>query len=272
MFYYLIFFIISLFAFTDFYKINKVTIMWLFVIILGLMAGLRGSDVGADYIEYVSIFNAVSTIEEILDYKINYSEVHGEPLYLLINSIIKIFTPNPVYLFLFISFLAVSINLYHYKKYSPYFVLSICIYFSHIYLYKDMTQIRTGVAAAILLFSIPYIYYHKFFKFSFVVILASMFHYGAFIMYLVYMFYKLKFTKQRVYFVLFISLFIGHFISWVHVFLDMLYNIHLLPQAVKDYVGWTYDYQLSILNPITMKQVLVIVLLTMYYNILNNYW
>ncbi len=55
-----------------------------------------------------------------------------------------------VFLFVFCA-IAVSINTYFFKKMSPYPVLALALYSAHIFINKDINQIRFGLSSALFL-------------------------------------------------------------------------------------------------------------------------
>lgn len=264
--YYYLFYFISLFMVFDWVRNKNIVYcnMFLFIFILSFFAGLRGEFVGADYGTYVEIFRTVSPLLDVIQGKINYFQLHGEPLFLFLNTLVKVFTDDYAYLFLCVAILSVSINLWHFKKYSPYFVLSVLLYFSHIYFYKEFIQIRAGLAGAILFFAIPYLTQRKFWKFASVVIFASMFHTASMIIFLVYFVNRYDFSKKMIFLFLALAIFAGSF-SWVHLTFSVLADIGILPRGVMNYLEWEkYNYMLGLLNPVTLKQIVVVVFLTLY--------
>src|SRR5574340_297309 len=122
-----------------FIKDRKIVFLLSFcsLVLLTLFAGLR-SYVGPDQATYEDIFLEVPSIFEWSDNWDSLKDIHGEYGYLLVNSIVKLCANNSALLFIVIALIAVSINIYSYYKYSPYVLLSIFIYFTHIFLYKEM--------------------------------------------------------------------------------------------------------------------------------------
>lgn len=263
-----VFIFLCAFCITDFMKKSGFILFNRFFIILLLtfFCGLRGTYVGADYINYMEIFQQVPTLDSLSK---GYNEIHGELLYLFINSIIKTFTFDSVFIFLFIAFLTALINIYNFNKYSHFFILSVLLYFSHFYLNKDFIQIRTALSSAILYFTIPYILNKKFFKFSIVVGIASLIHSAAIVMFFVYFYSFIEFSKKRVFIILAITIILS-FTNWLHLILEILTNYNILPYSVSLYIGSEYDYPLGLSNPITIKQIIILSFFTIYYNFYNK--
>lgn len=218
--YIFIFIFICIFCITDFMKKSQYILFNRFLIILlfTFFCGLRGTNVSSDYINYIEIFEQVPTLDNLFQ---GYEGIHGELLYLFINSFIKMFTTDSIFVFLCIAFLTAFINIYYFNKYSPFFILSVLLYFSHSYLYKDFTQIRAGLSCAILLFTIPYILNKEFLKFLIIVSISSLIHSAAIVMIIVYFYSLVEFSKKRVFIILSIVILFS-FTEWLHLTLEIL--------------------------------------------------
>ncbi|MGA2914921.1 MAG: EpsG family protein [Sedimentisphaerales bacterium] len=181
------------------------------VILILLFAGLRSPDTSDDGKSYISVFLEVPDVLTWLGghFKYSYNILQMEPFYILLCSVIKLFTYNYIWLFLIMAAIAVLVNAYNYFKYSPYVILTLILYFSHPFLYKEMGSIRTGLASAILLFSIGFIYRKKLLQFSAVTAAASLFHFAAFPFFLSYFVNLFDFKKKTLYIILAIAFLIG---------------------------------------------------------------
>ncbi|MFC2099079.1 EpsG family protein, partial [Bacteroidota bacterium] len=169
LFYFLIFLLIALFSL---YK-NEQTKNIFFIccgLLLFFIAAFRG-DIDNDYQGYVNLYNQAATL----------TIIRIEPTFLIISFIVKHLFNNVVYLFIIYSLLGVCIKFYAIKKYTDYYLLSALIYFSNFYIFHEMTQIRVGVASALILLSIVPILDRKFWTFLILIIIAFLFHYSAII-------------------------------------------------------------------------------------------
>lgn len=89
------------------------------------------------------------------------------------------FTYNPLIFFgLFASF-SVGLKLLFLARYSQFWVLSVVVYLSNIYILHDLIQLRAAVASALLLWSLKYIYERRFLYFFGVFFVAFLFHYSS---------------------------------------------------------------------------------------------
>lgn len=112
-----------------------------------------------------------------------------EPLYNAVVYAVTLFTTEPTVLFLLIAILAVGLNTAFYARYSEYFLFAVLLYFVHTFLMRETMQIRAGVAAGIVLWSLPFVERRKPFRFLVLIVCAMGFHLasGAFVLiYLVY--------------------------------------------------------------------------------------
>ncbi|OOF20251.1 EpsG family protein, partial [Salinivibrio sp. IB872] len=126
------------------------------VIILVLFAGFRKAGVGADDLNYIEKFLEIPSFSSWLtgEFIYSFSETRMEPGYLLIGSMIREFSTSYVYLFLSIASISIGLASLNYYRYSKYVFLALTLFFVHTFLYRDINQIRSAIAAAIGLFLI----------------------------------------------------------------------------------------------------------------------
>jgi hypothetical protein len=137
-------------------------------LLLFLMAGFRG-NIDIDYQGYVTLFNKAS----------NLTSIRIEPTFLIISYIAKHLFNNVLFLFLIYALIGVSLNFYAIKKLTDFCLLSVLVYFSNFYLLHEMTQIRVGVASALILLSIKPLLEKKLIPFLIIIAIAFTFHYSA---------------------------------------------------------------------------------------------
>ena len=150
--------------------------------LLILIAGFRSEDICRDYAEYRRYYEGIKSVGNI--YFI-------EPTF----SLITIFTPGIVWLMLIYATLAITIKLYGIKQLTEFYFLSLLLYFSGSFILHEMTQIRVGVSAGLLLLCIEPIYNRKFRKFILISFTAALFHYSALIFLPLYFLKKDKLNK-----------------------------------------------------------------------------
>jgi len=212
--YLFIFFTLSCFALSPYTKQGKalkIPFLMLSYLMLFLFAGLRETGVGADDFVYASKFLEVPDISHWLfgNYSYSYGTVFMEPLYVIYGAFIRLFTDDYVFLFTGVAFLSVTFAVRNYYRYSHYIFLTLLLFFVHTYLYRDINQIRSGVAAAIGLFLIAQIHNKQHIKVWLTLCLASLFHMASFILIFGYVFSFIKVTRKRVTAAYFLALFLG---------------------------------------------------------------
>lgn len=213
--YLFVFAIISIFSLTHFSKElkNYNLIFYIFSsVLLIFFAGLRKNGVGADDISYYNFF--LERTPNLYDWIIgNYiydiKEHFMEPGYVLINSVIKVFSNSYITLFSFMSLFSVGIAAYNYKRYSKYVFLTLLLFFVHTYLYRDMNQIRSALAASICLFLITQFHNREHFKIWFTILLASVFHVASLSVLVVYILSFIRVTRKRAFFAYILFCLIG---------------------------------------------------------------
>jgi hypothetical protein len=197
------FFMLALLSFTQYTKGLKKykRLFFLFAsTYLILFAGLRQVGVGADDFNYYDmfIFKAPDLYDWIFgNFVYDIKDLYMEPGYVFINSFLRVLTNNYTFLFLTISFMSVGIASYSYNRYSKYVFLTLLLFFVHTYLYRDMNQIRSGVAAAIGLFLIAQIYHREHLKVFFTLFIMSLFHIASVTLIFAYFMSFVELTRKR---------------------------------------------------------------------------
>ncbi|PTO65218.1 EpsG family protein [Vibrio splendidus] len=151
--------------------------------------------------------------------------------------------------------ISMMLNIYGFRKLAPIIGIPILWYLSHLFLYKEITQLRSAIAYAILFVSFFYIYEKKFLVAFFIVLLASCFHVSA-IIGLVAFFVRLV-SLRFLFFVLLSSIVLSIFGVWN--FLASFLSFLLPPIVYNTYVLDTTGFAKSVglLNPTTLKYILL---------------
>lgn len=213
LFYYFIFLLIISFLFAaHYFKIPNTYLLLIIAVILILVAGLRHPGTDGDSETYVDIFNSFgSPASYFKDYSIN---SFFEPAYYLIPSIFTISLGlNYVSVFLLFAFIGISLKFVAVSRLTDFAFLSVLVYYSHFFILHDMTQIRSGVASAILLLSIPEIYKRNFFRFLLLIAIGLLFHYSMIIFLPVY-FLNAKKINKNLYLLLLFAPYGLHFLKF----------------------------------------------------------
>jgi len=188
------------------------------------------------------------------------SDIHGEFGYLFFNAFIKVLGGNPIILFAVVGSLSILFTAIFYRKYTRYFLIALLVYFSHIFLLREMIQIRSGLAITITMFAIPYVEQRKLFRFLSVILIAASFHMICLLFIIVYFLYPVLQNSRYQIMVLVAGLVLG-----VTFNLSVIEKILTMCNAPPIVIGYLYDEQynfsLGLLNPVLIKNLVVITVL-----------
>lgn len=154
------------------------------VILLIFFAGFRGDYVDRDYVTYLSYLKIIDTI----------SLIQVEPTFFLIAHI-SLLLGSSIMFFMIYAIIGVSIKAKAIVNLTEFWFLSLIIYFSYYFLLHEMTQIRVGVSAGILLLAVPDIYNRKLVPFLLKILIGFLFHYSMIIFLPFYFLEKQKLNK-----------------------------------------------------------------------------
>ncbi len=225
-------------------------------ILLILIAGFRPIGIDGDSLAYAGA----------LVFEINF--IDKEPAFWIINEFNKyIFGGNEQTFFLIFAILGVWLKLIAINKYSSNVILSVFVYISFFFILQEMTQIRAGIAIAIFIIALNDIVEKDFRKFSFKILLASLFHYSA--IFFIF-FYFINHKKLSKVFYALLPIF-GIVVMHYDLMNQFIFNIaQFLPSFISEKIFIYYELQklnkLDIINPINLGNFLL--LLVLYFNIL----
>lgn len=229
---------------------NGFVVAQLFVVtsIFALLAGTRYGD--NDYSNYADIFKAIPYLDGFDLASVE--EIHGEIGYLFTASIAKTFGFNHQgFLFLIAATTVAFIALATWRlSYFP--LASMLFYYSHVFLLREMMQIRAALAIAIMLLAFSL---HGNFKRIAGILGASLFHSGALIVLPFYLLVQKLDFNWKSYLPVFLFALSVSTVGVAQPLTALLAEIGLLPAAVATYVGWDiYNARLNVLtNPVTWK-------------------
>lgn len=258
--FYVVFFILSLFVFIDISTYSNKQKLFFFLIsyfLLALFAGLRASS--PDYGVYEEVFKILGN-DHIKN--VDITVVANDRGYMLLNKFVAFFTSSPIFLFLLVALISVGINLYSYRKYTPFFFSAILLYFVHTYIGRELMQIRAGLACAICLYSIQFIINKQKWKFLLTILIAASFHLVAICFLWGYVLCSLKISLKVWKLLIFISIVIGLFCP-LGQFIKMIPTMEML-ERIQNYNEWeAYNQSLGIFTNLTVLKTLFIMFLCM---------
>ena len=249
---------LHLFSRYDKYSIRVVSVI--LVLPLALFAGLRG-DIGPDYNEYKRLFCEIADISNILDLGLFNVKFHFEPIYILVVAAINtIFNCSAfVLIFAITAFTSIYLNIKSFKDYSPYYLIAVALYISHDFLLKELIQIRIGIAASIIFYSLRYMGMNRL-KFFGGIFLAAGFHYSVLVTLALPIIHKYIDKKYTIVLWLIASL-----LLYIFDIVGSIINIPEFKEAFWKILNYMNDssenYDLGLSNPTTIKKMVLIVLL-----------
>ena len=205
------------------------------VLLLGLLAGLRGPGVSKDYEGYQFTFDLIHDM--IGSNSASFLPLLEPGFAGLILIFRSIFQYNYVVaIMLFFAFTSVTLKIISIKHLSinPYLV--ILFYYSHYFLLHEMTQIRIGFASAIFFISLIFYLKGKRKVFILMILLAAFFQYSA-ILYLIVLLFNTKYFNKYIYsIILLLSVILGFLKIPLLNFLGS-FDLSLISSRIGDYVG-----------------------------------
>jgi len=242
-----------------FYKSAKLAyIISLFFLII--IAAFRPATCCADYSTYVDYYNDISYIP--LSFL--------EPSYFVITAISRTLFSSPIGVFIIYAILGVCLKGLAIAKLTKYYAVSLILYFGSFFLLHEMTQIRVGVAAGILLLSIPYIQQKKLIKFVSLILIGCLFHYSLIIFLPFYFIDSFKINKLA-----YISIVIGIYVitlAGVN-FLTILNYVKLgfLSSKIEAYQALLQQGMfggISLINPLLYLRIIILIFFIVNYKAL----
>lgn len=191
--------IISFFCcWLDFINLKNIYKKGIFFLILlfALYCGYYYFPYSADYVVYQSYYNNASSNfnfecntyiwESILDYG-----------YLWFNTFIKSLGGNLIDVYFFTCLICLMIYFFTFKKYTPYMFLSWYFLFARYFLIQNIHQIRQGLACALMLFSLQFVYKRKLLPFIIIILIAALIHKTLIVALLIYPVSKINWNTKR---------------------------------------------------------------------------
>lgn len=232
--YYAIFLISYVLCVFDFVesRLGKLCVYLVFCTFITLIVGFREVGIDNDSEAYQDMFDfyRTSTFMQIIEGGYGYVEKG----YVFLNKIISLVGGNHRILFLVMAIFTALFNYIFFWKKSSYVFLSILFYISFFYLYRDFTQIRYGLCAAICMWAISLFLSKKYFQSLFTILVAISFHNSAFILLLAVLIIRI--FKNQIWYVLIPipCYFIGKLLTLQLVFSLLGYNADHMNIYLKD--------------------------------------
>ncbi len=270
------FFMLALLPFTQFtkeLKRYKILFFLFAALYLILFAGLRKHGVGADDSSYYDMFmyEAPNLFEWLFgSYIYDIKQLYMEPGYVFLNSFLRVFTDEYIVLFVTVAFISVGIASYNYHRYSKYVFLTLLLFFVHTYLYRDMNQIRAGVAAAIGLFLVAQIHNREHLKVYATIFVMSLFHIASITLIFAYLMSFIRVTRKRVLLAYALALLFGA-IGISQIIIHLVPGGGFLAMKLYSYTANTrYIGAVSIFDITNIKNSMVLFVILLFWNRLEK--
>jgi len=141
------------------------------------------------------------------------------------------------FLFLTVAFSALAFYYRSFPVFSNYWFTAFLVYIATFYPYKELTQIRHGLAIAVAFRAIEYIKKRNFPKFLFYCLIATSFHHGLFIFIFLYPLCSINWTYKKITALIIVALGTMQ-LTWLDILLDLIFNKFGL-EFKRLYVLWT---------------------------------
>lgn len=214
-------------------------------ILLFYISTFRG-DFTTDYTNYSILFDIYNSYDFFDIFTAGFYQEIG---YVFMNRVIGLFTTNQIYLFAVTTIIILFGFYHHIVKYSTNVWLSVLMFVTVGSYYTSFNITRQILAAAIIFIGSRFLYERKFFKFLFVVILASLFHKTALIMIPFYFILNFRIKLRNILLVLAGFAFVAYFFQDI---LNILQSIGLYDNYTENSYGMTGASFANALLPIAL--------------------
>ncbi|REA62500.1 hypothetical protein DSL64_09635 [Dyadobacter luteus] len=186
-------------------------------------------------------------------------QIRMEPGYMFLSGLSRTIGLKFQAFIAIIAFSSITSCLVFFRRYTPYYFLAVLIYFSHVFILRDMLQIRAGLSIAIAMFALPYIEKRNLARTAMILGFAAMFHFVGLFFFIVYFSYPYLLKTKTQLILLGIGLLIGGFLG--------IAFFKLLQKTINNPILWNYivdsrySYTLGLLNPVLIKHFVVLAVL-----------
>lgn len=209
MYYLFLFVLLSLSAFFDVIKVDKMVKLF-FVILSAFLLFSTSSlkyETGVDWYDYNVWLKEIDPIDKLTNS--NNNILDGLNLgYNIIMSIVKYFNGSMQVVYFFAALTSACLLVNSLYRYTNFQCIGILLYYALLFFFLDMSGIRQGIALGIFFYSIKFIYEKRCIKYVLYILLATLIHWSAFFLILVYFLANIEFKSW----VLGIFFFTGFFI------------------------------------------------------------
>ena len=221
-------------------------------------AGLRSELVGRDYVVYRDYFSlAPQSLGPSFIRKWLETLPNVDLAYVYLNSLFKVLNAPFEALIFFIALMTITMHAVLFRKTCPIYPVGILIYYTHWYFYKEMIQIRAGLAGAVILWAFYFLTKQVKWKGYCLVLLGILLHMSMALVLLPLLWWRAGWKIQLKYVLL--TLFMAIIIGSV---LNASFPLFSVIDRLAIYQDSEYSVSLGIFrNPVTVKQIVVLVMI-----------
>lgn len=129
----------------------RIYLYFIVVCVIFTFGGIRDVNTGMDDYQYRRFFHEFSAKITIQGLDKAVDQFRYEPAIFLIACLVRVFTSNAdVFIFTFCT-LSVCVNAHYFRKLSPLPIVALAVYSAHLFINKDLNQIRFGLSSAFFL-------------------------------------------------------------------------------------------------------------------------
>ncbi|KQA98433.1 EpsG family protein [Vibrio metoecus] len=241
-------------------------------LLLVFFAGARAVGVGSDDENYYNMFLSVPNFSEWIygEFSYSFEKIWMEPGYVFFGSIFRSISSEPVALFFPVAFLSVTIACYYYYKLSPYYFMSLLLFFSHNFLYRDINQIRSAITCAIGLALISFIYKRKKIHTFILILLASLFHMVGLVYFVTFVFSRISQYRKLHFYGLLISVFLS-ISGFLHFLISNINFLGVISTKISSYsTTEKYVNSVGLLDITNIKNMVIFLLLYSFWDVLSS--
>ncbi|WP_158783999.1 EpsG family protein [Pantoea sp. BAV 3049] len=129
----------------------RMYIYFIVVCVVFIFGGIRDVHSGVDDYQYRRFFQEFNAKITILGLASAMDQFRYEPAIYLISCLVRIFTTNADVFIFFYCMISVCVNAHYFRKLSPLPIVALAVYSAHLFINKDLNQIRFGLSSAFFL-------------------------------------------------------------------------------------------------------------------------
>lgn len=221
------------------------------LLLLALYCGYLNFPSSPDYVVYDMYYKYASD-NFIFPYRENIAEYTSDIYdygYVWFYTFIKSFGGDLITAYVFTCLFSLCCYYIVFKRYTPYIFCAWLLLFGKYFVAQNIVQIRQGLACAIMLLSLKYVYEKKIIKFIFIILVATCIHKTLIISLLIYPFSKISWTRGKVVTIILLSILFYELPIMTNIFFRIIFPL-LGIEFVKfdNYTGTIYMTSISSFN------------------------